>query len=226
VGFVSRIVTLIAGLGLFACTVGAGIRLEVPRIEADLETRARVAAQKANVNWLEVRAVGQTLRLTGNAPNYTARSDAEVLARSIWGVAAIDNQIVLVGNGDSCREELEAFRVADPLRFAPGSAQLEVEAEQLLMRLAALALNCNANLVVALADRPDSGTLNDDLDRARLEAVQRYLEGSGVPPEQLVGGSPSPLRIDHFRRDHVRRGEYGRGAPREHIEVWVAEDAA
>ena len=208
----SRLLILIAGLALFACTVAASIRLEVPRIEADLETRARSAAEKAEFDWLDVRATGQTLQLTGNAPNYTARNEAEALVRGVWGVAAVDNQIVLVGNGDSCREELEAFEAADPVVFTAGSAQLDENAERLLGRLAALARNCDANLVVALAARPGAPS-KGRLDRARLEAVQRYLQGSGVPPKQLVGGNANPARMGEQRE------------PQPHVEVWVMEDA-
>jgi len=211
---VSRFLILIAGLALFACTVAASIRLEVPRIEADLETRARAAAEKADFDWLDVRVTGQTLELSGNAPNYTARNDAEALVRGVWGVAAIDNLIVLVGNGDSCREELEVFEAADPVRFAPGSSQLDDNAERLLGRLAALARNCDANLVVALAARPGT-PVKKELDRARLETVQRYLQGSGVPPKQLVGGNANPERVD-TRKKRQRR----------HVEIWVIEDAA
>jgi hypothetical protein len=206
---------LIAGLALFACTVAASIRLEVPRIEADLEARAHAAATKANLNWLELHAVGQTLTLVGNAPNYTARNDAEALVRAVWGVAAVDNRIVLVGSGDSCREELDALRVADPLRFSQGSAQLEADTERLLVRLAALARNCSANVVVALAARPGKTSRHTRLDRARLDTVQRYLERSGVPPSQLVGGNANPARVDAGDRSAERR-----------VEVWVMEDAA
>jgi hypothetical protein len=209
---VSRFLIVIAGLALFACTVAASIRLEVPRIEADLETRTRAAAQKAGFDWLDVRATGQTLELSGNAPNYTDRNEAEALVRSVWGVAAIDNRIVLVGNGDSCREELEVFEAADPVRFAPGSMQLDDNAERLLGRLAALARNCDANLVVALAARPGTPSKRE-LDRARLEAVQRYLHGSGVPPRQLVGGNANPERVDAKTKQ------------RRHVEIWVMEDA-
>ncbi len=206
----SRFLIFIAGLALFACTVAASVRLEVPRIEADLETRARAAAEKAGFNWLAVRAIGQTVALSGNAPHYTARNEAEAVVREVWGVAAVDNQIVLVGNGDSCREELEAFEAGDPVRFLPGSAQLDGDAERQLGRLAALARNCDANLVVALAARPGAPSKRE-LDRARLETVQRYLQGSGVPPKQLVG---NPERVD--RNESQRR----------HVEVWVMEDAA
>jgi len=208
----SRFFTLVAGLALLACAVMAGIEFQVPRIEADLAARARAAADKAHLDWLGIEAHGQTLMLTGNAPDYRARRDAENL--DVDGVTAVDSRIVLVGAGDSCAEEIQAFTTSDPVRFPTGSDVITSEGEKLLARLASVARNCEVEVAVAFAARVGSGDAREPrLERTRLEAVRRYLLRSGVPETLLVGGSSNPKIVE---------GDQGKAR---YVEVWVVEDA-
>jgi OOP family OmpA-OmpF porin len=196
----SRLQIIVVGTGSLFLLIVACAAFSVPRIEADLESQVVAAKDKANLFWANVEVDGQTVVLTGTAPDYLSRGRAGDLARIIWGVTEVDNRIRLLGESGTCQQEFDTFLAKEQVEFAEGSAVIDPSSYNLLAMLAAIARNCGANIqVIGHTDSQGDRSANLALSRQRALAVKTYLVRSGAEEERIEAlgqGEAQPIADD------------------------------
>ncbi len=206
---------LIALLGLIALAVLCFfcVRGHVPSIQTDLIARTSDALAAAGIPWASANADGRELVLEGVAPNQEAREQAGDIARQVWGVRSVDNQLRIVMAKPTpepavsppepspfavCQQKLDELLGNNRILFETDSATLKPASNLLLDELAAIAGGCpNAGIQVSgHTDARGSDEFNSWLSQARAESVTSYLASKGVDASRLsaIGyGASQPI---------------------------------
>ena len=173
-----------------------------PVIEEDLQTRTAEALITDGYHWSGVSAEEQTIRLTGVAPSSEARDNAEEIARNIYGVSFVDNQLTLAAapeepkateptvlseEGQACQDRYDALLADRTIRFATSSATIANSSFALLDDLAAVAADCPAYSVDVEGHTDSDGPAdsNQSLSERRAGSVMNALVERGVLAESL-----------------------------------------
>jgi len=170
----------------FVCLFFVCVFLEASDIEQELGTTAKEAVSQQNLFWASVTPSGQSIVLTGAAPDYVSQQKAGEIAASVDGVSSVDNQIVIIGEAGTCQTELDDFLARERVTFKRGKAELTDSSFPLLTLLASIARNCDTRLEIAShTDAEGDATINMKLSQRRADAVRKYLVQSGVAADAL-----------------------------------------
>lgn len=129
---------------------------------------------------------GQKLSARG-----TATPDAALDAREAFGAigdADLQGQFDVRSllDGDSCNSAFAELLSDASIRFRTGSAEIDAGNEDLLTRLATVAVDCPGTMTIAgHTDDQGDAALNETLSQARAAAVRDALSGLGVPANRM-----------------------------------------
>lgn len=189
---------ILTGTGaVFLCLFFAATFSEASAIQNEITTAAVDAVDREDLFWVSVEGSGQSLVLSGAAPDYLARERAGEIAAGIAGVTVVDNQIAIIGEQGTCQKQVDEYLQDRRVTFKTGQAELAGSSLPVLAMIAGIARGCGAAFEVAshTDDRGDAA-VNQKLSQRRAEAAVRYLVQSGVSPGQLraVGyGETQPI---------------------------------
>lgn len=198
------------GLLSFFC-----VRGHIPTIQADLITRTHHALAEAGIPWASANADGRELVLAGVAPSETLKDQAGDIARQVWGVRTVDNQLTVAIAEPTpepepavsvpepspiavCQQQFEEFLGDKRILFETDSTTLTLESTLMLDELAAIVGQCPDTRIQVSGHTDARGTdeFNQWLSQARAESVTSYLAGQGVDAARLsaIGyGASQPI---------------------------------
>ncbi|MCZ6656731.1 MAG: OmpA family protein [Gammaproteobacteria bacterium] len=178
---------ILTGAGaLFLCLFFVAVFSEASAIEEELGSAVKAAVGKKHLFWASVEPHGQTIVLTGAAPDYYAKQQAGAIAASVNGVTAVDNQIAIIGEAGTCQKQLDGYLASEEVTFKKGRADLSESSFALLTMLASLVRNCDTRLEIAAhTDAMGDARVNLKLSQRRAAAVVKYLVQRGVDPQRL-----------------------------------------
>ncbi|MDA1073504.1 MAG: OmpA family protein [Proteobacteria bacterium] len=178
---------ILTALGaLVVCLLFLSIALEASDIEDDVGARVRQAIGEQDLFWVSVEPNGQSVVLTGAAPNARARDKAQTVAAATGGVTDVENDIQIVGQAGTCQQNFDRYLADEKVTFKTGRADLAESSYPLLEMLASIARSCRATLEIAAhTDGRGDAAINLKLSQRRADAVRKYLVGSGVEAQHL-----------------------------------------
>ena len=157
----------------FLCLVFVCVFSEASGIEEQLgaEVAAKVAEQK--LFWASVEPHGQRIVLSGAAPDHAAKMQAGVLASSVYGVTAVNNEIAIIGEAGTCQREFDQYLQAEQVTFKSGRADISEASLPLLGMLASVIRNCGVRVEIAAhTDSEGDSAINLKLSQRRADAVR------------------------------------------------------
>ena len=182
----SQFEVLTATGALYLCLVFICIFAEASDIEEELGSQAHEAVRKQDLFWASVEPSGQSILLTGAAPDYSAKQKAGDIALSIWGVTGVINEIAIIGEAGTCQKEIDSYLDRERVSFKNGKAELADSSFPILGMLASIARNCDTKLEIAgHTDSVGDSSVNLKLSQRRADAVRRYLVQRGVDAENI-----------------------------------------
>ncbi len=182
----SRFEILTGSGALFLCLVFICVFTEASDIEGELSRKVNHVVDSENLFWASVEAQGQSIVLTGAAPDQPSRVRAGELAASIYGVTGVDNQIAVIGEAGTCQRELDSYLADQRVTFKSGRADFADSSFALMDMLAGVARGCDTRLEVAgHTDNVGDAAVNLKLSQRRADAVRKYLVQSGVEAEAV-----------------------------------------
>lgn len=171
---------------LFLCLLFICIFSEVSDIEDDLGARVTDEVRKQDLFWTGIEARGQSIVLTGAAPDYQSRKAAGEIAAAMWGVAGVVNEIAIIGQAGTCQQEIDELLLDERVSFKTGRAVLAESSFPMLGMVASIARACETTFEIAgHTDSAGDAVVNQKLSQRRAEAVRKHLVQSGVSPERL-----------------------------------------
>lgn len=178
---------IITGTGaLFLCLVFVCLFMEASAIETEVGTAALGAVAGEDVYWIAVEARGQSVVLTGTAPNQPARDRAGKIAAGAPGVISVDNRIHVIGEAGRCQARIDEYLSDRSVSFKAGRAELSGSSFTVLAGVADIAGGCGAAFEVAAhTDARGDSAVNRKLSQRRAELVARTLVQNGVRPDRL-----------------------------------------
>jgi outer membrane protein OmpA-like peptidoglycan-associated protein len=182
---------------LFLCLFFICTFTQASAIQNEICAAAVSAVEREDLFWVSVEGRGQSLVLSGAAPDYLARQRAGEVVADIPGVSGVDNQIAIIGESGTCQRKVDEYLKDRRVTFKAGRSELTAQSLPVLAMVAGIARGCGASFDVAshTDDRGDAA-MNQTLSQRRAEVAVRYLVQSGVRPEQLraVGyGETQPI---------------------------------
>lgn len=182
----SQFEILTATGALFLCLVFVCVFSEASDIEDDLGTRVTDEVRKQDLFWASVEAQGQSIVLSGAAPDYRAKQQAGEIAEAVWGVSEVSNEIAIIGQAGTCQQEIDDLLKSERVSFKTGRAELAESSYPMLAMVASIARACETNLEIAgHTDSVGDAAINQKLSQRRADAVRKYLVQSGVNPSRL-----------------------------------------
>ena len=174
---------ILTGAGtLFLCLFFICVFSEASAIENTLAAQVTDSVVSEDLYWSSVEVQGQTVVLSGAAPDVPARMAAEQRAWSVGGVSGVDNAIQVIGDAGTCQQQLNDYLARETIAFKPGKAEVVGDSFQSLSMLAMIVRRCTTTVEVA-----GHTELEGALDRTRPVAVD-------------VVSSVVELLRDHTRR--------------------------
>ncbi len=176
---------ILTGAGsLYLCLFFVAVFSEASAIEEELGAAVKASVSKQDLFWASVEPQGQTIVLTGAAPDYAAKRQAGTIAASVDGVTGVENQIVIIGEAGTCQTELDSYLAAAVVTFKKGRAELSDSSFAVLTMLASIVRNCDTRLEIAAhTDSVGDAAVNMKLSQRRAAAVVKYLVQRGVDPK-------------------------------------------
>lgn len=178
---------ILTGTGaVFLCLVFVCVLSEASGIEEELGARVLDAVRKQDLFWASVEPRGQSILLTGAAPDYQAKRRAGEIAAAVPGVTDVDNRIAIIGEAGTCQQEIDDYLARERVTFKSGRAELHESSYPILDMLASIARNCGARLEIAAhTDAVGDAGVNLKLSQRRADEVRKYLVRSGVAEAQV-----------------------------------------
>jgi len=193
----SQFEILTAAGAFFLCLAFVCVLSEASDIEEEIGAQVLEAVRQQNLFWASVEPRGQSVLLTGAAPDYQAKHRAGEIAASVPGVAGVENEIAIIGEAGTCQEEIDGFLARERVTFKSGRAELNDSSYPILDMLASIARNCGVRLEIAAhTDAVGDASINLKLSQRRADEVRRYLVRSGVAAEQVAArgyGETQPI---------------------------------
>ena len=102
---------------------------------------------------------------------------------------------------DACQDEFKQALASARINFETASATISPDSGALLQTLAAIALRCQSGRIEISGHADDQGddATNDQLSKARAEAVLAYFVAAGVPADRLTAvgyGASRPVALN------------------------------
>ena len=194
---------------------------EVGAIENEIGTAVGEVMETQDLYWSGVEVNGQSVVLTGAAPDVPARRAAIAGAASIDGVSSVENLIKVIGEDGTCQKQLDDYLAKETLTFRSGKAEVAESSYHMLGLLAMIVRTCDTAVEIAgHTDDKGDAEVNQKLSQRRADVVAKHLVRHGVAPERLhpVGYGESQPIADN-------RTETGRKTNRR-IEFRVLGDTA
>lgn len=189
---------ILTGAGtLILCLFFISVFTEASAIENDVAQRVTEAVATDELYWSGVEASGQSIVLTGSAPDEPARRGAYQRALAVEGVNSVDNQIKIIGQDGTCQSRLDGYQAADGIRFKSGKADMVDASIGTMSMLAMIVRTCPK--VIEIAGHTDSkgdAEVNQRLSQRRADKVAKYLVNHGVAPNRIVArgyGEQQPI---------------------------------
>ena len=174
--------------GIILCILlGACLLIEAAQIEDDLSGQVRDYAEKSGFDWLVVEADGQDLTLSGSAPYFGDRRDVIEFSEDLWGVAKVTNNILLLGQSNTCQLEFDRYLSVGSIEFSNNGSRISPTSFPLIDRLADIARNCNARVRISgHTDSTGEADANIRLSTIRAQRVRKQMLARGVSSEQVT----------------------------------------
>ncbi|NOX49352.1 MAG: OmpA family protein [Gammaproteobacteria bacterium] len=189
---------ILTGAGtLIVCLFFICVFTEVSAIENEIGASVTEAVASEELYWSGVEVSGQTVLLTGSAPDVPAKHDAEKRAWTIPGVTAVSNTIQVIGEAGTCQRQLDEYLTKERISFKTGKADVADASYHTISMLAMIVRSCSTPLEIAgHTDSKGDAEINLLLSQRRADVVARHLVRHGVKPSQLkaVGyGESQPI---------------------------------
>lgn len=159
---------------------------EVSAIEDAIATEVTASVDADELYWSSVEVQGQTVLISGAAPDVPAKRAAEQRAWSVPGVTAVANTIEVIGESGTCQQQLNDYLAKESIQFKTGKADVSEQSYQTISMLAMIVRTCDTLVEVAghTDDRGDA-EVNLHLSKRRAEVVAKHLVRHGVDPQRL-----------------------------------------
>ena len=189
---------ILTGAGtLLLCLFFVCVFTEASAIENAIAAEVTEAVDTPDLYWSSVEVHGQSVVLTGSAPDVPARRQAEQRAWHVSGVTSVTNDINVIGEAGSCQQELNDYLSREQISFKSGKADVAESSYHTLGMLAMIVRTCDTPVEIAghTDDRGDA-EINLRLSQRRADNVARHMVRHGVAPERIraVGyGETQPI---------------------------------
>lgn len=159
---------------------------EVSAIENALGAEVTSQVDHEDLYWSSVDVNGQSVVLSGAAPDVPAKRAAEQRARAVPGITAVDNSIEVIGEAGSCQQQLNDYLAKQGIAFKTGKAVVAERSHNTLGMLAMIVRTCDTTVEIAghTDDRGDSA-VNLHLSQRRADVVAKHLVRHGVAPARI-----------------------------------------
>ncbi len=193
-------------LGVLKAALGPGVNL-IDKIDLaagasapDFNGLGDLLKAAADVPDFRFTAEGDTLTLTGTAPNEEIKAAVGAAAKAGWPNVTVINNITIKGAAPSC-DDLQATINADlavPVKFETGSDLLSADGKQQLNAVVPSVKACpDARLtVIGHTDNTGTDAINKPLSERRAKAVADYLVSQGIAADSISSkgeGSAQPV---------------------------------
>jgi len=209
----SRIIAATAGAIVIATLALATAHATGPRMEAELDARARKAIAAAGGNGITARfttragwATRHPLMRGGDELSDPVRARTARMVAQIPGVGAVHwaNSSGLAARLEEaphplhCQDDVNALLHSRTIRFQEGSASIDPASEQLVDEVAEALRPCLGSIIAVTGHTDKSGLeqSNVALSLSRAEAVRDGLLARGIPADGLRArglGSKKPV---------------------------------
>jgi outer membrane protein OmpA-like peptidoglycan-associated protein len=178
---------ILTGSGtLIVCLFFISVFSEVSAIENQLGAQVKESVQTDDLYWSSVEVSGQSVTLTGSAPDVPAKNAAERKALAVFGVTSVSNEIKVIGEAGTCQKQLNDYLLKERVTFKTGRADISDSSVQAIGMLAMIVRSCEANLEIAgHTDDQGDAMINLKLSQRRADSVARELVRHGVDPQRL-----------------------------------------
>lgn len=175
------------GCAILGALLAACLFIETGQIEADLVGQVEEYAGQSGFDWLSVEADGQNLILSGSAPYFVDRRDVAEYAENIWGVSEVINNILLLGESNTCQLEFDRYLSVGSIEFDSAGSGISPASMPMIDRLSDIARNCNAKIRIAgYTDSQGDAARNLQLSTVRARNVRKQMLARGVPANQIT----------------------------------------
>lgn len=209
----SKTLIIFLGLLLLALLGYFCIYNNSPRIQDDIDTRTRAALTEQGLDNVAVGTDGREIVLTGVVESTTIKQQAEELARNIYGVRTVDNQLTIAAPEPvvepeqepepvkeviqqpkleelaeyTCQQDFDSLLSSNEIHFATNSADIDASSNSLLSELIEVANQC-PEAKIEIGGHTDSSGSNDynlRLSQERASSVMSYLISNGIESNRL-----------------------------------------
>lgn len=206
---------ILTGAGtLLVCLFFVCIFTEVSALENAIGAQVTAQVESNDLYWSSVEVDGQSITLSGAAPDVPAKRAAEERARAVSGVVALENNIQVIGEAGSCQQQLDDYLAKQPIEFKKGKADVAESSFHSLGMLAMIVRSCDTQIEIAshTDDRGDAA-VNLYLSKRRAEVVTKHLVRHGVSSTQVRAkgyGESQPIAANDGQagREKNRRIEF------------------
>jgi len=178
---------ILTGAGtLVLCVFFVCVFTEVSGIENAIAAEVTDAVESDDLYWSGVEVSGQSVTLTGAAPDVPAKRAAEQRAEAIAGVVEIVNDIQVIGEAGTCQTQLNDYLATETISFKSGRADIADSSFKALGMLAMIVRSCDAPIEIAghTDDRGDE-EINLRLSQRRADRVAKHMVSHGVDAQQI-----------------------------------------
>ena len=178
---------ILTGAGtLVLCVFFVCVFAEVSGIENTIASEVTDAVESPDLYWSAVEVSGQSVTLTGAAPDVPAKRAAQRRAEAISGVGGVLNNIQVIGEAGTCQTQLNNYLEKETISFKSGRADIADSSFNALGMLAMIVRSCDAPIEIAghTDDRGDA-EINLRLSQRRADRVAKHMVSHGVDARQI-----------------------------------------
>jgi outer membrane protein OmpA-like peptidoglycan-associated protein len=178
---------ILTGSGtLMLCLCFVCVFTEASAIEEEIGTMVSSAVKSDDLYWSSVEADGQTVVLTGAAPDVSALEAAQRRAEAVSGLTRVINKIKVIGQSGTCQRAIDERLSTSRIRFKSGRADVIAASHAVITDLAGILRACNARVEIAgHTDSDGDAEINLRLSQRRADRVAKSLVNLGVPAHRV-----------------------------------------